>query len=142
MIKVKPHTYKQLEEPTGVHFFLITNTIFKDEFIIEDDNYYESCSIYTCDRTDEFPEIIGKLPLPAHVLVISPKCLFLSPSDDILGQACKLLVMPCNSTPITLDDISYAVHIMKKTDIAAQQEWADNFFEIGESSTYIIHQFF
>lgn len=133
MLPIRPQAYKQFGAIPGNHFFLITNSPYRDKFVIDNDGYV-SCRIEVCDASEEFPKMIGALPRPAHMLVISPDCLFSSPSESVLGAEAKLLVIPCNSTPISLDDIKYALQVMEETDVVQQQKWADNFFEIGNAS--------
>lgn len=136
MIKVNPSKYRQLGESNEVHFHLVTNSIYSNEFSLVQGNY-ESVSIHECDREDKFSEIISGLSRPAHILVISPDVLFSSPDDEVLGNDAKLIVIPCNSSSVNISDIKVGLEIMEKTDVDSQEKWANNFFEIAEKSKQV-----
>jgi len=138
-ITIRPHLFTNLGETHGVHFRLITNSDLVEKFRIADEHSYISTGIVKCDHPEEFPTILadGRLPRPLHVLVITPECLFSSPDSNIIGDKCKILVMPCNSTSVGLVDIGHFLSVMEQSDVAKQKSWADRFFSSGEDSEYI-----
>jgi hypothetical protein len=140
-IQIRPQLYRQLGDDAGagVHFRLLVNTSIASHFAIDDDNRYLTRQVVTCDDPSEFEGLLheSSLPRPLHVLVITPECLFSSPSSDVLGETCKLLVMPCYSTANGVEDIRHFVEIMERTDVDAQERWAAQFFDAGEKSEYL-----
>jgi len=137
-ITVRPHLYKQFGSKNGVHFRLITNSCIADEFSIDDNGMYQSVAVVPLSKSDEMNRLLEGLPRPLHVLVILPETLFQSPSQEVLGNQCKLLVIPCNSTEIASADISHYLQVMESTDPIAQKEWSDRFFALGEKSQFLL----
>lgn len=136
-IRVRPHLYRQFGETEGIHFRFITNTSIATRFLIEDDGRYETTAIEGISDESDIERLIANLPRPLHVLVVLPETLFQSPRPDVIGDRCKLLVIPCNSTEVLLADIEHYLQVMEATDPLLQKEWADRFFALGEASSYL-----
>ncbi len=138
-IWIRPQLYRQLGDDLGVHFRLIVNTRIAPHFVLDDDNRYLTREVVCCDDPLELEDLLraGRLPRPLHLLVITPDYLFASPSAELIGDECKLLVMPCHSTPNAIEDIAHFVSVMESTDVASQEQWATQFFEKGEKSEYL-----
>ena len=136
-IAIRPHRYRQLGSSEGATFCFVTNSNLVDNFTIEKDGSYEDYQTFTYDPGDDFCRILQQLPEPAHIFVASPGSFFSSEVATQLGNQRKLLVMPCNSTPTSLEALKHFLDIVEKTDPAIQEDIVERFFSIGENSDYL-----
>jgi hypothetical protein len=144
-IPVRPHKYKQFGQTHGTTFCLVTNSALINNFAIEENDSYDSYKVIAYDKGDNFEEILqNQIPEPAHILVISPKNLFESPSPEKLGQRRKLAALACNSTLTSLEAVSHFMKAMEQTNPNEQEAFAERFFTIagGSSQLRIIDEFY
>lgn len=144
-IVIRPHRYRQFGSPEGSTFCFVTNSDIINNFVVEENGSYDCYKVVTYDKGDSFEEILQhQIPAQAHILVVSPKNLFESPSPEKLGQQRKLAALACNSTPTSLEAMSHFVNVMEKTDPNEQQAFAERFFAIAENSNQlrIIDEFY
>ena len=131
---VRPQRYRQFGPPEGACFYLVTNPDLLDRFVIEADGAYRRTARLGFEAGDSVEDLLSAAAEPAHILVISPEWLFRSPTPEQLGRGRKLVAMPCNSTPTSLEAVLHFLEAMERTDPSAQQAFADRFFELAESS--------
>jgi hypothetical protein len=131
---VRPERYRQFGAPEGASFYLVTNPDLLDRFVIHAGSLYRRTEKLGFDAGDSVEDLLQAVPDRAHLLVISPGWLFSSPTPDQLGPDRKLVAMPSNSTPTSLEAIAHFLEAMERTDPGAQQAFADRFFEVAESS--------
>lgn len=135
---IRPTRYRQFGSPDGATFCLVTNPDIQDRFTIEREGY-DSATIVPYGPGDSFERLLeGRIPEPAHILVVSPNCFFVSPQPESLGPKRKLMVLPCNSTPVPTEAIAHFLGVIEKTDPERQQKFADSFFELGRSSERLL----
>ena len=103
-------------------------------FVIEADGAYRRTERLGFEAGDSVEDLLSAAAEPAHILVISPEWLFRSPTPEQLGPGRKLVAMPCNSTPTSLEAVLHFLEAMERTDPSAQQAFADRFFELAEES--------
>jgi hypothetical protein len=137
-IVIHPHKYQQLGSTQDVHFCLVTNSSISSVFSIEDNGEYASKQVFTYDNYHDFDSLLDEhIPERAHILVISPECIFSSPNPSKLGQSRKLIALACNSTPTSLEDIEHFLSVIENTDSHGQQSFAARFFNVIESCEYL-----
>ena len=137
VLNIRPNFIKTFTQPEKDYFCVITNESLKDQIKITDDSNYIESQIILYRNEDKFEHILQhEVPENAHVLVISPDVFFQSPEQKYIGAHRKLIAMACNSTPTNHHSIQHFLKIIENTDPDAQQQFADQFFEIGENSEY------
>ncbi len=136
-IEVRPARLRQLGDPRGVTFCVITTRGLLGELAIEAPGY-DAVQTFVVDRTEDFERLLlTEVPERAHVLVVSPEVFFRSPSPEVLGPGRKLLGMACNSTPANRDTIAHFLQAMEQTDPERMDGFADSFIERGRSCRYL-----
>ncbi|MBW4636537.1 MAG: hypothetical protein KME30_33090 [Iphinoe sp. HA4291-MV1] len=134
-ISIYPSLFRQLGESEGSTFYFVTNSHLVDVFKIEPDKNYKDFKIISYDPGDSFTKILKEqINQPAHILVITPDCLFESVHPDDLGQHCKLLIFACNSAPTSIEAVEHFLRCGEKTDPEEQEKIANQFFEQGEAA--------
>jgi hypothetical protein len=133
-IVIDPSRFRQFGAPEEASFCLVTNSAYASAFELRTSGPYADMRVVLTDGETTFAELVGALPEPAHVLVISPDIFFESPPDDVIGPDRKLLAMACNSTPATLDIVAHFIREIERTDPDEQERFATRFFSLAESS--------
>lgn len=134
---VRPARYRPFGSADGTAFCLVTNSTLLGRFRIEETGAYTRSLSVPFDQGDVFEDLLERLiPEPAHVLVISPNAFFRSPAPESIGRR-KLMVMACSSTLTPLAAIAHFLEVIERTDPEDQQELADRFFTLGESSEHL-----
>jgi hypothetical protein len=137
-VVICPTLYRQFGSAEGVKFSLVTNPDIQERFTIERGGY-ESATVVPYGAGDSFDRLLEeRIPEPSHILVISPNCFFVSPAPESLGPRRKLIVLPCNSTRVPAEAISYFLGVVERTDPDRQQQFADRFFDLGRSSERLL----
>ncbi len=119
---IRPDRYQQFS-PADRPFYLVTDETLMDDFTIDGKgdvvaiDAARGLGATLADRTDE----------AADVLVAAPGS-FLGPlaPEDLAGR--RLAVLPCGSTPVTLDQLGAVLPVLERTDADAQARWAADFF--------------
>ncbi len=139
-IKINPSRLRQFGETKGLHFRVVTSESIAPYIEINRDDDYASRDVNVIASMEDFQELLksARIPNDAHILVIAPDVFFQSPKPEILGERRKLMAMACNSTPTSINTISYFLEIMERTDPEDQKQRTDRFFETGEASEYFL----
>ncbi len=114
-------------------FVLITNTAHAGHAKVVPDGAYESCEVVTYDQGDDFNAMVQRLPQPAHVFVISPKCAFAAPTPALL-ETRQLSAVRCHSTPTSHADLQHILTAIEQTDPLHQQTMAERLFALANDS--------
>ncbi len=140
MLAVCPFRFRQFgpDPRSGVHFRLITDPEWLDCFHIDGGGMYGGTDIVVRDSLEGIHAAIREAPRPCHALVISTGNLMVSPPRTLLGDSCKLLVIPAHSTPLDPDDIAHFLDATEHADPGMQKAWADRFFDIGGRSRHLL----
>lgn len=131
---VRPERLRAFGDPAGATFWLVTEPDVAAALAIEPGAGYDDHGVVTWDGDEPFAELLARrVPEGAHVLVITPGRLFVSPEPAELGRR-KLVAMACGSTPTTIDHVAHFLSVMERTDPYAQDAFAERFFAIAEES--------
>jgi hypothetical protein len=124
-VTIRPHLFRQFGSTEGSTFCLVTNPEITDQLKIEENGAYSSYMSVQFNCGDSFDTLLEEIvPKQAHVLVISPHCLFESPPPEKLGSGRKLIAMPYDSTPATLDSIARFLSVMESSTLISPGERA------------------
>ncbi|MBD2501578.1 hypothetical protein [Anabaena azotica] len=128
-ITIYPEYMRQFGKAQGSTFCLVTNSRLINQFILHKGNKYKNYKIISYDPEDNFTEIIrNQTPEMSHILVIAPDCYFRSPDPLELGNYRKLCVMPCNSTPTSVEAINHFLHSAKRINPYEHEKVAEQLF--------------
>jgi hypothetical protein len=140
---VKPSAFRQFGEPADT-FCLVTDSELADEFILDDAGRlggaygarsYGDSLIVPVDASRSLDTVLADdVPSSADVVVIRRGAFLSSPDAELIGADRRIVVMPCASTPVTLENIRYFLTVVEHTDPSAQAKRADQFFEAVEES--------
>ncbi len=137
-ILIYPERLKQLGEAEGCHFYLVTNSAYKEIFQIEGDAHYKSSSTLSIDSEKEFTKLLNNsIPDNSHILVISPDHLIHSVKPNKLHNK-KLLIFACNSAPSSLEAIQHFLRCGERTDPEQQELFTKNLFDKLESTENLL----
>lgn len=104
---IRPHLIRLFGATEGSTFCLVTNSEIIDQFKIEESDAYRSYISVRFNDGDSFDNMLEQvIPESAHILVISPHCLFEPPPPEKIGSHRKLIAMPSNSSSTHLDAIT------------------------------------
>ncbi|MFB2771318.1 hypothetical protein ACE1AT_18795 [Pelatocladus sp. BLCC-F211] len=135
IIPIYPSRFLQFGESEGSTFYLVTNSNLLNVFKIIPEKDYKDFKILTYDPGDSFTRILrDEINRPAHILVITPECLFESVHPNDLANDCKLLIFACNSAPTSIEAVEHFLRCGEKTNPEEQERIANKFFEQGESA--------
>jgi hypothetical protein len=133
---VRPAHLRAFGRADEAPFCLVTNPSVIGRVRIEAEGRRET-RIVAYDGRRAFEDLLREeIPEPAHVLVVSPDLLFVSPDPGLLGRR-KLIAMACNSTPTSLAAITHFLAVMETSDPRAEQETADRIFGLIAESGYL-----
>jgi hypothetical protein len=142
-IMVKPSAFRQFGEPADT-FCLVTDSDLADEFILDDAGGlngaygakpYGNSLIVPVDAARPLDTVLADdVPSSADVVVIRRGAFLSSPDAELIGAGRRIVVMPCASTPVTLENIRYFLTVVERTDPSAQAKRAEQFFEAVEES--------
>lgn len=137
-ILIRPSRFRQFGSAEGSTFCFVTNPDIVDCFEIKpEESRYSDYLTLTVEREGQIAELLAnKIPERSHILVCSPNTFFRSPTDEMLGQNRKLIAMACNSTITPLDAIRHFIRQIERTDPNAQLEFAERFFDMGQSTQH------
>lgn len=139
-IKIDPARLRHFGPAENSAFCLVTNPELADEISIEKTGDYQDYLTVPLNTGERFERVINeRVPEPAHVLAISPLAFFESPMSEVLGPRRKLMGMACNSTPTSLDVVRHFLRVMERTSPEEQAEFSDRFFELLESTDYLVY---
>jgi hypothetical protein len=146
-MKINPSEIQCFKDEKEMHFCFVTDSKLCDQIELLDDGRYLSCEKIVFDTKknasvlelqDAFNVLLkNTIPKNAHVLVIAPNNFFRAPSAEAIGPTRKIMTLPCNSTPTTLDAIEAFWQVIVKTDPNAQEEKANFFFNTAEKAEYL-----
>jgi len=122
---VNPTAFRQFG---GAHkaFYFITDAASAQRYTIAD-SHYHSAEVLAVRPGADIGRLVAELPDESAVLVAAPRT-FVRGADlaDIGGR--RVAIMPCGSTPVRPDQLSYFLGVLERTDPAAQADRADEFF--------------
>jgi hypothetical protein len=137
-IWIRPEKLRHFGSAEDAAFCLITNTDLVDSFEFDGQAYRTYLKV-AYDGERNFEALLRDcVPQSAHILVISPGAFIESPRPEALGARRKLMVMPCNSTPCTIDAIHHYLEAMQRTDPVAEAARADRFFDKGREASRLV----
>src|ERR1039457_1148579 len=137
---IDPSQLHQFGEPMDSAFCLVTNPELIDVISILPTGGYREYLKIPFRPGERFADVLPeRVPEPAHVLAISPKSFFESPSAALLGPRRKLMGMACNSTPTSIETITHFLSIMEHTSAADQARFSDRFFEQLNNAQYLVY---
>lgn len=147
MLKINPSEIQCFKDNEEMHFCLVTNSTLHDQIHVIDDGRYISCEKIVFDYQKNasvhdlqysFNELLNTtIPKNAHVLVIAPNNFFRAPSAKAIGSKRKIMTLPCNSTPTSLDAIAAFWQVIINTDPQTQEDKANFFFDTAEKADYL-----
>src|SRR5450756_501760 len=122
----RPYRYRQLEDQDQP-FFLITDADLVDEFVIDGKG-----EIIALDLSLGLAgTLTASTTETANVLVVAPGA-FLGPLSPQALASRRVLIVPCGSTPVSLDDLRAIFPVLEQTDAREQESRADAFFSAVE----------
>jgi hypothetical protein len=140
---VRPNAFRQFGEVADT-FCLVTDADRMDEFIIDNvggligtygTGTYRQSLLVPVSAGDDLGNVLARdVPAEADVVVICRETFLSSPDDQTIGQGRRVVVMPCASTPVSLENIRYFLTVIERTDPAAQATRAERFFEAVEEA--------
>jgi len=91
--------------------------------------------IVTLNPEDDLDRVLHwDTPDDADILIICRQSFLTSPDYSAIGKR-RIVTMPCASTPVSVEQIRYFLHVAELTDPMAQARWAEEFFQsLSEAS--------
>lgn len=129
---VKPSAFRQFGTSADT-FCLVTDEEFADDFTIAP-SHLESMVIPVGPDGDLGKLLAADIPETADVVAICRRTFLSSPDAATIGAGRRIVVLPCASTPVALPHIRYALQVIERTDPAAQELRADQFFGAVEKA--------
>lgn len=90
---------------------------------------YAECSTIPLRRGESLTDLLDRAPHDADLLVVCPQSFTSSPTNSHIGLDRRLSVVPCASTPVTPDQLSYFLRVCEETDHDALQESCDRILQ-------------
>lgn len=139
-IEINPSRLRQFGETKDLHFRVVTSESIAPHIEIHQNNDYASRDIHIISSMEDFQGLLTSAIIPndSHILVIAPDVFFQSPRPEILGERRKLMAMASNSTPTSINTISYFLETMERTDPEDQKQRTERFFKSGEASKHFL----
>jgi hypothetical protein len=139
-ITIDPARLRHFGEAEDSIFCLVTNPELQDEITVVKNGRYRDYVTIPFHAGERFEDVLPeRVPEHSHILAISPLAFFESPPSELLGPRRKLMGMACNSTPTPLGAIKHFVDVMERTSPDEQARFSDNFFELLESTEYLVY---
>ncbi|MFC4591369.1 hypothetical protein [Sphaerisporangium corydalis] len=142
-IMVKPAAFRQFGAPADT-FCLVTDADLADDFLLDESGgshgtygarSYRDSRIVPVEAGRPLDSVLtDDIPASADVVVIRRRAFLSSPEAELIGAGRRIVVMPCASTPVTVENIRYFLGVVERTDPSAQAKRADQFFEAVEES--------
>lgn len=137
-ITIRPDRFRNFGPADDGTFCLVTNPDLMEVFEIAPCEGYSDFAVVPYDQGQSFDDLLDReIPEPAHVLVVSPRCFVQSPRPDRLGPRRKLIAVPCNSTPTSIEALAHFLDAVERTDPADEAAFADRFFTLGQRSAHL-----
>lgn len=133
-IQVRPENLRQFGRPAE-SFCLITDPALASVFSLPYDKSQKRMTVTLTPEDDLGQVLLRDVPDESDVLVICRNAFLSSPESAALGSR-RLVVMPCASTPVSVEQIRYFLHVAELTDPAAQERRAEAFFQSLSDSRY------
>jgi hypothetical protein len=129
-INVRPAALRQFTDPADT-FCLVTDADHAGDFTVSDDGRTRRTMVIAMEPGDDLGSTLSReVPEAADVLVICRRAFLSSPDPSAIGPNRRLVIMPCASTPVSLEHIRYFLRVAERTDPAAQARQADRFFSL------------
>jgi len=143
-VPVRPASFRQFGASASDTFCLVTDADHADELFIDETggptgtystHTYRQCMIVPVDAGDDLDKALARdVPADADVVVICRETFLSSPDGQLIGPGRRVVVMPCASTPVSLENIRYFLSVIERTDPAAQANRAERFFAAVEEA--------
>ncbi|OAB55234.1 hypothetical protein AY600_14145 [Phormidium willei BDU 130791] len=134
VVDLNPGRLRHFGPPEGASFVFVTNADLVERFRFETQHPYHEVRTLAFDGETSFEDFLERnVPEPAHILLVSPHHLVVSPEEENLGKR-KLIVMPCNSTPTDFGAVAHFLKVMERSDPEREEAFVDAFFELGRAS--------
>ena len=135
-VLVRPRQIRSFGQAEDATFCLVTNPRLSEAFEIDGSGYRRVSRCTLAEDRTLADVLVTDVPEPAHVLVISPDRLVVSPDPTLVGRR-KLISLACNSTPTTIDAIAHFLRVLEQTDPRAQEEHAERVFAAFGSARHL-----
>ncbi|HZB28796.1 MAG TPA: hypothetical protein VE465_01390 [Streptosporangiaceae bacterium] len=129
---VKPSAFRQFGTSADT-FCLITDEDLVADFTIAP-SHLDSMIVPIGPDGDLGKVLAGDIPETADVVAICRRTFLSSPDSATIGKGRRIVVLPCASTPVSLAHVRYALQVIERTDPAAQELRADQFFSAVEKA--------
>lgn len=132
-IDVKPWKLRQFDSPAQ-SFCLVTDPALAPLFTFSRDQAQKTM-VVTLGPEDDLGQLLCRdTPDDADILIICRQSFLTSPDYSTIGKR-RIVVMPCASTPVSIEQVGYFLHVAELTDPAAQARRAEEFFQsLSEAS--------
>ena len=137
-LELEVSTFGQFGKPTDT-FCLITSEDVDIALHAGEESGYSRTTQLSLPPHKRLGELLAeRVPKDAHVLSACPGRFLESPTPEELGDR-ELAVLPAGSTPLTAEHVRYYLRAAARSDTAAQEALAEEFFDrVGASDRLLI----
>ena len=124
-VVVRPDLHRQFGSRSA-EFRLVTDPANAYEIALQPDSeLYRRASRTGLEPGESLTDLVRRSPESCDILVVCPGTFLTSPTPGVIGPHRKLSVVPCASTPVTAEQLSYFLGVCESTDhdaVAARSE--------------------
>ena len=144
-LKISPTSIQQYGFDTKKHFYVLAPHIVLQRLEITEYELGPVIQTFACNDIDSVYQVFNhELHDDAHILLILPyskESLSLSQmTDRLIKPSQKVLMMKCIPSHGDLAVLEYFLKVLQKTDVAAQEQVADDFYDLLEKAHGLVFQ--